>query len=267
VFHPPHAVLSHAPLARVALRVTVACVAVLVLSARTASSQQPRKVLASKATASKATATPAQAATSTADSSVVCDSVATPPAAPRKQAVARVHKPRPRRVAAASATPRVAVKPRPAKPALALAKKRPTAGHAAGRRVAGAPAARTSPPRCHKVAAARVPEVGAMADLVNSLPWTPPADVTFPLATAPSLADFTEGVALRTGTLAAGLLGAGAFWLGSSDRSEAPPEIIVTPPPGGETPPPVTTVPEPATLALVASGLAAIGARARRRMR
>ena len=261
MFHPPHAVLSYAPLARVALRATVACVAALVLSARTASSQQSGKVVASKATT-----TPAQAAKSTADS-VVCDSVAAPAAAPHKPSVARVRKPRPRRVAAATS---VAAKPRPAKRPRAVAHaKRPATGRAAGRRVASSePAKRTRPPQCRTVAAAPVPQVGAMADLVNSLPWTPPADVAFPQATAPSLGDFGEGLAMRTGTLAAGLLGAGAFWLGSGNHGDTPPAIVVTPPgdtpPGGDLPP-VTTVPEPATLALVASGLAAIGARARRR--
>jgi hypothetical protein len=141
-------------------------------------------------------------------------------------------------------------------------------------------AQRVSPPRCRSAVAAAPPKVGAVADLVSALPWSAPMESAFPVATAPSLADF-GGVGLRNaGMLAAGLLGAGAFWLDShgheADVAVVPP-IGPGPTPGGpgpipggpETPgtpnPPITTVPEPATLALVASGLAAMGARARRR--
>ena len=265
----------------------------LAVVARPAAAQQrvataPRTTHPATAATPATPATPATRATvaaSVSSSELVCDSVAAP-AAPRKLA------PGPRKVAkrkprlAAVAAPAAKPKPRAKGAVVAQARKRrPTTGSAGGRRSVATIKA-TTPPRCHSAVAAAVPEAGAVQSLVSSLPWTAPAaDASFPVASAPTLAEL-GGISLRTGgTLAAGLLGAGAFWLrpgGNDDgRGVAPSDSTGGPggpgpggpggPGGPETPggpngpPPITTVPEPATLALVASGLAAIGARTRRR--
>jgi hypothetical protein len=227
-----------------------------------------------------AAATPA-APTLTSSADIVCDTAATP-AAPRKAATARPRKaPKPRVAPLAVAAP-AAPKRKPTKTvAVAHARKRrPSTATAAGHRApAPAAAARTSPPRCRSSAVvAATPDVVAVQNLVSSLPWTAPApeaDLAFPVATAPTLAEL-GGIDLRSGTaLAAGLLGAGAFWIKSGGDDAESRAVIPNEPGGpsgpggpggpGDDSPPITTVPEPATLALVASGLAAIGARSRRR--
>jgi len=270
------------------------CALTLAVVARKAAAQQ--RQAAPRGTATHATrstpatpatpaATPAKNATTpaaptlTSSAEVVCDSAATP-AAPRKVATARPRKaPKPRVAPLAAAAP-AAPKPKP-KTTVAAAparKRRPSPASAAGHRAAPrATVAHTSPPRClSAVAAAPAPDAVAVQNLVSALPWTSPApvaDAAFPVATAPTLAEL-GGIGLRSGTaLAAGLLGAGAFWLKSGGDDETQSAVVPGGPeghggpegPGGPNVPPITTVPEPATIALVASGLAAIGARSRRR--
>ena len=208
---------------------------------------------------------------------VVCDS------APAALAPAPAVRPAKHRVVhrapAAAVAKKPVVKKRTA-PAVAAGRRHIPVRKAAGHRVAPAVAAKPAP-RCHTVEVAP-PQVGAVADLVNALPWAAPVTPILPMAPSAVWTDMTSDSSsrhLRPAAFAAGLLGAGLVWFASRDNGgtttagEQPPVVFPPPTPctgagcvvGGPEGPPVTTVPEPGTMVLVASGVAALAARARRK--
>lgn len=139
----------------------------------------------------------------------------------------------------------------PARPKAAVAR---AAGH---RRRPKAVAPRK--PNCVKAALAVVPTPEAKQALVAALPWTTPA-----VASVPELSPFSLPGTIGGGpnAWALGLAGLSAFYFIGHDHSEALESPPVLPP---VVPPTVT--PEPATLGLLATGLAALGAGAGLRRR
>jgi hypothetical protein len=211
----------------------VAAVAALLLAAAPAGAQEK----------TVARSTPAQ------DPQVLCDTtpvklVRHVPIKPR--GVAAGHR---RKVVRPKAVVPVVKKVVPAKPKAAVSK-------AAGHRRRPKPVAPRKP-NCVKAAAAVIPTPEAKQALVAALPWTTPTAVTVPTLSPFSLPGTIGG---GSNAWALGLAGLSAFYFVGHDHTEAP--VVIPPPP--------TVTPEPASFALLATGLVALGAGAgikRRRSR
>lgn len=143
---------------------------------------------------------------------------------------------------------RKVVRPKPvvAKPVVKKAK--PAVARAAGRRVRPKPAAPRKPNCIRPAAVVVAPTPEATKALVAALPWTAPAPTPMPELSPFSL---PGTIGSRSNAWALGLAGLSAFYFVGHDHSEAQETIIPPPPP--------TVTPEPATFALLGTGLAALG--------